>query len=745
MSDKSKFDDIFNRSKLRSDVKDVKSDFIGVVNSTPTNNNSNLLNELKNINKNICILSESILPMANSIKSMSEDNRNLTSSLRTMLELNSIHQSRSDLMLNQLMLKLDGFQMSLDRTKGSFLHSSQQSMYNNMYRNQHVMYSQPSNPNFYCERNIDQAVVPTEKVPEPTAKIAQPILPRYLDKEIEVKNNVADTTKSFTNLNIKTKSLTMYQEELVLIINKVTKNNEKVSFLGYISQDKFSIENLQNINIGCIAMLSDKDDITCTRIVLCHSEKDQNLIIFDVDTQDFIDDSGAKNNLIIKKQFMQCKDPKIFKFRFIRSNDVIDFSKIYKSVQKEIQIRVMNAKEFEKEESASSEEEASDNENVNPAFETFITLSDKLSTPKIIEKELEQVKTPEKPKENLFTSKSTFAPSKLFESIGDKNKNIFAAMSKNTKEEPKEKTESNLIFGKNENKPAFNIFNTTGSPSSGNLFTEIASNSAQKKNSFFDFNKDKKDQGFNQKGFPVLNKSENKPFAFSNFNSSLNTSDGQYECTADFKPVVSLDNVEMQSGEEAEVVFWESRSKCYRLTDNTWIERGTGTIKILHHTPTNTYRVILRRDTSEKICVNFKITHDINPTPNADSVKSICLYVNNFVDEGESLVTKHEQIALRFKYDTICNEFVEKLKHIKSIIGNSKAQEKSIDLNEKIMFKIPEMQKFENYTCAVVSFDKSINSVVLKTDSECINLLVMKYTEVEIKHEPCKYKNKTSA
>jgi len=64
------------------------------------------------------------------------------------------------------------------------------------------------------------------------------------------------------------------------------------------------------------------------------------------------------------------------------------------------------------------------------------------------------------------------------------------------------------------------------------------------------------------------------------------------EATAEFKPLVTLDEVDVVSGEESEDILYKLRGKLYRFTETLldkgsgkkqWIERGVGEIKLLKY------------------------------------------------------------------------------------------------------------------------------------------------------------------
>lgn len=74
-------------------------------------------------------------------------------------------------------------------------------------------------------------------------------------------------------------------------------------------------------------------------------------------------------------------------------------------------------------------------------------------------------------------------------------------------------------------------------------------------------------------------------------------------------------------------------------------ERGTGDVKLLHHTEKNTVRVVMRRDKTLKICANHYITADIqlNPHIGSDRAFNWTTY-GDFADE----TAKQEFLAIKF-------------------------------------------------------------------------------------------------
>jgi hypothetical protein len=80
--------------------------------------------------------------------------------------------------------------------------------------------------------------------------------------------------------------------------------------------------------------------------------------------------------------------------------------------------------------------------------------------------------------------------------------------------------------------------------------------------------------------------------------------DAEAECTATFKPLVTLEEVATTTGEEDEEILFEAKAKSYRFAEE-WKEKGTGQLKLLQHKTTKKVRLLMRREKTLKICANF--------------------------------------------------------------------------------------------------------------------------------------------
>lgn len=125
--------------------------------------------------------------------------------------------------------------------------------------------------------------------------------------------------------------------------------------------------------------------------------------------------------------------------------------------------------------------------------------------------------------------------------------------------------------------------------------------------------------------------------------------DTSFNTSAEFAPVVSLAEVnDLKSGEEEDTVLFSHKAKLYRFENagQQWKERGVGTIKILQHTPSGRFRVLMRRDQIFKICCNHTVTRDMTLKSFGSESRAWLWYTpSDFADE----VPKPEKFVVKFK------------------------------------------------------------------------------------------------
>ncbi|EME27087.1 E3 SUMO-protein ligase RanBP2 [Galdieria sulphuraria] len=113
-----------------------------------------------------------------------------------------------------------------------------------------------------------------------------------------------------------------------------------------------------------------------------------------------------------------------------------------------------------------------------------------------------------------------------------------------------------------------------------------------------------------------------------------------------FKPLVTLDEVQVTTGEEEEDVLYKNRAKLFRFDKqgSQWKERGTGDLKILQHKDTKKIRLLMRREKTLKICLNHYVNPSIQLEENVGSDRS---WVWNAIDYADE-VADECVLAVRF-------------------------------------------------------------------------------------------------
>jgi Ran-binding protein 1 len=163
----------------------------------------------------------------------------------------------------------------------------------------------------------------------------------------------------------------------------------------------------------------------------------------------------------------------------------------------------------------------------------------------------------------------------------------------------------------------------------------------------------------------------------------------QEESTATFQPVIHLEEVEVKSGEEEEEVVFSIKAKCYLFGETlldkgsgnkTWMERGTGEVKMLKHKEFGKIRLLMRQEKTMKIIINHVIDPRIVLEPNNGSDKAWVWSAFDFSD-GELV----EQVfALKFgnseKAGQFKTEFEASQKHMeKELAGEDAADAGAAD------------------------------------------------------------------
>uniref|UniRef100_A0A1A9WPQ8 E3 SUMO-protein ligase RanBP2 n=1 Tax=Glossina brevipalpis TaxID=37001 RepID=A0A1A9WPQ8_9MUSC len=177
--------------------------------------------------------------------------------------------------------------------------------------------------------------------------------------------------------------------------------------------------------------------------------------------------------------------------------------------------------------------------------------------------------------------------------------------------------------------------------------------------------------------FNNLNKSTTTPFSIStptttiatpslmskeNATSNLNKStasdvEDDFVSTKEFQPVIPLpDIVEVNTGEENEIVLFEHRAKLLRFDKKAgeWKEKGLGNIKLLQDKDDiHKLRLLMRREQVHKLCCNQRVYKDTAFTYMKNSETALSWAGQDFSDN--ELVA--EMLTVRFKTPEVCKQF----------------------------------------------------------------------------------------
>lgn len=140
------------------------------------------------------------------------------------------------------------------------------------------------------------------------------------------------------------------------------------------------------------------------------------------------------------------------------------------------------------------------------------------------------------------------------------------------------------------------------------------------------------------------------------------------ECQAEFKPVVQLEEVEVNTGEQDEETLIELKSKLYRFdtSSNEWKERGVGMVRLLRHKETGKTRLLMRQEKTLKIRANHIVMPGTKLQEHAGSDKAWVWSAVDFAEEEQ----KVELFCIRFGSVEKAQEF--KKKFDEAVEDNSK-------------------------------------------------------------------------
>jgi len=154
---------------------------------------------------------------------------------------------------------------------------------------------------------------------------------------------------------------------------------------------------------------------------------------------------------------------------------------------------------------------------------------------------------------------------------------------------------------------------------------------------------------------------------------------GEAESTATYTPLVKLDQVAVQTGEEDDAEIYKQRAALYRFADSSgeWKERGKGDVKLLKNNKSGLIRILLRQDKTLKVCCNHTVQPSMGLRTNPGSDRSWVWRARDFAEEPP----RDETFAIRFKDTDIAGQFQEAYnaarKANESVLGPSSSSSSS--------------------------------------------------------------------
>lgn len=155
------------------------------------------------------------------------------------------------------------------------------------------------------------------------------------------------------------------------------------------------------------------------------------------------------------------------------------------------------------------------------------------------------------------------------------------------------------------------------------------------------------------------------------------------ESTATFEPVVKLEEVDTQSGEENEEAIYSQRSKLYvygetmldKGTGNkSWIERGIGVFRILKHKEHGKLRLLMRQEKTMKVICNHVLDPRIKLEEHQQSDRSWIWVAYDFSDATELVETI---FCIKFGDSDIANTFRQTFQDCQSTMKDLLASEET--------------------------------------------------------------------
>ncbi|CAG9770754.1 unnamed protein product [Ceutorhynchus assimilis] len=127
------------------------------------------------------------------------------------------------------------------------------------------------------------------------------------------------------------------------------------------------------------------------------------------------------------------------------------------------------------------------------------------------------------------------------------------------------------------------------------------------------------------------------------------SSDSEYVENVHVELAPILPIVHVSTHEEDEEEFLKIRAKLYRFDAASdppeWKERGTGELKILRHKEKSSFRVVMRRDKTLKVCLNHYVTPMMDLKRSSNNEKA---FIYSVLADYTFETTRSECFALKF-------------------------------------------------------------------------------------------------
>uniref|UniRef100_A0A0K0FXL7 Nup358 (inferred by orthology to a D. melanogaster protein) n=1 Tax=Strongyloides venezuelensis TaxID=75913 RepID=A0A0K0FXL7_STRVS len=129
-----------------------------------------------------------------------------------------------------------------------------------------------------------------------------------------------------------------------------------------------------------------------------------------------------------------------------------------------------------------------------------------------------------------------------------------------------------------------------------------------------------------------------------------------------FEPVIPLpDLIDVKTGEEDEEKVLSHKVRLYIMKTesgrNEWKERGTGELRLLKHPETNSHRIVMRRDQTQKLCANMRLYKHMKFTYNQTKDKVVLFKATDCSDDIHNTIP--ETYCIRFSSSDDAVKFCE--------------------------------------------------------------------------------------